>query len=185
MNKIKLSVIRCNRKTLAIQIKKDFSVEVRAPLFMSDDSIQRFIDSHRKWISTHIRLMQEKAKNRQAPFTDSEIQAMKEETLSFLPALIAEYAPRLQVQPARITVRCQKTRWGSCSSKANLSFNCLVALAPDHVRKYVVIHELCHLKEMNHSPAFWRLLASQMPDYQKAKEWLKAEGQTLISRLPV
>ena len=108
---------------------------------------------------------------------------MAKETVAFLPVLVQEYAQRLNVHPAHITVRNQKTRWGSCSSKGRLNFNCLLALTPDYVRRYVVIHELCHLKEMNHSPAFWCLVASQMPDYQKAKEWLKTEGQMLINRL--
>ena len=103
--------------------------------------------------------------------------------MKFLPALIQEYSERLQVRPGRITIRNQRTRWGSCSSQGSLNFNCLLAQAPDQVRRYVVLHELCHLKEMNHSPAFWRLVASQMPDYQRAKEWLKTEGQRLIERL--
>ena len=117
-------------------------------------------------------------------FTAAEIRDMAEETKRFLPALIREYAARLGVCPGGITVRNQKTRWGSCSSQGGLNFNCLLALAPDHVRRYVVIHELCHLKEMNHSPAFWRLVASQMPEYETAKKWLKTEGQLLIERLP-
>ena len=112
-----------------------------------------------------------------------EISAMAQETSRFLPALIQEYARKLNVRPARVTVRNQKTRWGSCSSQGGLNFNCLLAQAPEYVRRYVVIHELCHLREMNHSPAFWHLVASQMPDYPKAKEWLKMYGQLLIDRI--
>ena len=108
---------------------------------------------------------------------------MAQETSRFLPALIQEYARKLNVRPARVTVRNQKTRWGSCSSQGGLNFNCLLARAPEYVRRYVVIHELCHLREMNHSPAFWHLVASQMPDYPKAKTWLKTEGQKLVDRL--
>ena len=98
-----------------------------------------------------------------AHYTGAELKAMAEEAKRFLPGLIDTYAPRLGVHPTHVTVRNQRTRWGSCSSKGSLNFNCLLALAPEPVRRYVVIHELCHLKEMNHSPAFWRLVASQMP----------------------
>ena len=184
MNGIEFTVTRSNRKTLAVQIKSDGTVHVRAPYSASDDAIRRFLESRREWIGRHVTMAREHSENRGSAFTDTEVQAMAKETMSFLPALINEYAQKLNVHPVRVTVRNQKTRWGSCSSKGGLNFNCLLALAQDQVRRYVVIHELCHLKEMNHSSAFWRLVASQMPDYQKAKEWLKKEGQLLVERLP-
>ena len=183
MNEFKFTVTRSNRKTLAVQIKKDGTVQVRAPYRVSDDTIRKFVESRREWILRHVSKVLERSEDRGPTFTNAEIHAMAQETASFLPALVQEYAQKLNVHPARITVRNQKTRWGSCSSKGGLNFNCLLALAPDHVRRYVVIHELCHLKEMNHSPAFWRLVSSQMPDYQKAKEWLKTDGRKLIDRL--
>ncbi len=183
MNSINYSITRSNRKTLAIQIQNDGTVLIRAPFRASDDAVRKFIESHREWITRHVAIMRERSENREPAFTGSEIQSMAKETAAFLPSLIQEYAQRLDVYPSHVTVRSQKTRWGSCSSKGGLNFNCLLALTPDHVRRYVVIHELCHLKEMNHSPAFWRLVASQMPDYRKAKEWLKSHGQQLIDRL--
>ena len=178
-----VKVIRSGRKTLAVQVLEDGSIQVRAPYRTTDDMIRRFLDEHREWIMKHAEQNRARSANQGPAFTDSEIRSMAEETTRFLPALINEYAARLGVHPANVTVRKRKTRWGSCSSKGNLNFNCLLARAPEQVRRYVVIHELCHLKEMNHSPAFWRLVASQMPDYQKAKEWLKTEGRTLIERL--
>ena len=178
-----VKVIRSGRKTLAVQVLEDGSIQVRAPYRTTDDMIRRFLDEHREWIMKHAEQNRARSTNKGPAFTDGEIRSMAEETTRFLSALINEYAARLGVHPANVTVRKQKTRWGSCSSKSNLNFNCLLARAPEQVRRYVVIHELCHLKEMNHSPAFWRLVASQMPDYQKAKEWLKTEGRTLIGRL--
>ena len=87
------------------------------------------------------------------------------------------------VQYGRITIRNQKTRWGSCSSKGNLNFNCLLMLAPPEVLDYVIVHELCHRKEMNHSPRFWSEVAKVIPDYKKHEKWLKTEGTRLMRRM--
>ena len=94
------------------------------------------------------------------------------------------YAPRIGVSYGRITIRSQRTRWGSCSAQGNLNFNCLLSLCPEEVRDYVVIHELCHRKEMNHSPKFWAEVEKVMPDYARHRKWLKENGGSLIARLP-
>ena len=78
----------------------------------------------------------------------------------------------------------QRTRWGSCSSKGNLNFNCLLMLCPEDVRDYVVVHELCHRKELNHSPRFWAEVAKVLPGYAVQRKWLKESGGTIIRRLP-
>ena len=83
------------------------------------------------------------------------------------------YIPKIGKTPGRVTIREQKTRWGSCSSKGNLNFNWKLIMAPPEALDYVVIHELCHLYEFNHSPRFWALVSSHMPDYEAWKQWLK------------
>ena len=87
------------------------------------------------------------------------------------------------VSYGRITIRCQKTRWGSCSAKGNLNFNCLLMLAPPEVADYVVVHELCHRKHMNHGAAFWSEVARILPDYARHRAWLKENGSRLLARL--
>ena len=89
------------------------------------------------------------------------------------------YAPRLGVRPGRVAIRDQKSRWGSCSRKGNLNFNWKLIMAPPQALDYVVIHELCHLIEFNHSPRFWSLVEGQMPEYEVWKKWLKGHAEDL------
>lgn len=90
------------------------------------------------------------------------------------------FSKKLGVNPCKITIREQKTRWGSCSSKGNINLNWRLIMAPDQVLDYVVIHELCHLKQMNHSAAFWSLVAGSFPSYQLCRKWLKENGSRMI-----
>ncbi|MBQ8507688.1 MAG: M48 family metallopeptidase [Clostridia bacterium] len=92
---------------------------------------------------------------------------------------LGSYAPRIGVEFGRVAIRDQKSRWGSCSAKRNLNFNWKLIMAPPQALEYVVIHELCHLIEFNHSPRFWRLVESQMPEYESWKKWLKTHGSEL------
>lgn len=101
-----------------------------------------------------------------------------------LPRLVARYAKEMDVSYEKIFVKAQKTRWGSCSSKGNINLNYMLMNTPAYVRKYVIIHELAHRKEMNHSERFWKVVADEMPEYKKAVKWLKKNGDSLIGRLP-
>ena len=120
-----------------------------------------------------------------APETDRAVlralvrKALSEEALKEIRRLIAVHAPALGVQPGRIAIREQKSRWGSCSSKDNLNFNWKLMLAPPEALEYVVVHELCHLIEFNHSARFWRRVESRMPEYEIIKKWLKDHGKML------
>ena len=113
----------------------------------------------------------------------TEIHKLADLALKVISVKVKHYAGLMNVQYGRITIRNQKTRWGSCSSKGNLNFNCLLMLAPDEVVDYVVIHELCHLIEMNHSKAFWKQVEQMMPDYKKHRKWLKDHGNEIMERM--
>ena len=90
----------------------------------------------------------------------------------------------MDVTFGRITIRSQHSRWGSCSASGNLNFNCLLMLAPEAVRDYVIVHELCHRKVMNHSPGFWKEVGAVLPSFQTHRRWLKENGASLLARLP-
>lgn len=182
---IKTNIIRSNRKTIAIEIKPDATVLVRAPFMMKDADIQKFIRNKEHWIIEHL----EKAKARQSvsentpKLSQEEIHRLAELALKVIPMKVGHYANLMKVQYGRITIRNQKTRWGSCSEKGNLNFNCLLMLTPDKVVDYVVVHELCHLIEMNHSKTFWQQVEQVMPDYKKHRQWLKEHGNEIMSRM--
>jgi predicted metal-dependent hydrolase len=93
-------------------------------------------------------------------------------------------AAALAVRYSRIALRDQRSRWGSCSSRGTLSFNWRLVLAPHDVLDYVVVHEVCHLVEHHHGPAFWRLLGRRRPGYREQKEWLDAHGWELLAYRP-
>ena len=116
--------------------------------------------------------------------TGAEIKALAERAGKVIPERAAYYAPLVGVTYGRITIRCQKTRWGSCSSKGNLNFNCLLMLAPPEVLDSVVVHELCHRLEMNHSKRFYENVLRVFPEYRKWHGWLKEHGAELMRRRP-
>ena len=115
--------------------------------------------------------------------TDAEINELKKEAESVIPRRVEYFAGVVGVEYGRITIRCQKTRWGSCSSKGNLNFNCLLMLAPPEVLDSVVVHELCHLKVMNHSKAFYDEVLRAYPNYREDHKWLKDHGGELMARV--
>ena len=105
---------------------------------------------------------------------------LSERALQRIRQRIEVYAPRIGVSfTGRVAVRDQKTRWGSCSGKGNLNFNWKLIMAPPQALDYVVIHELCHLLEFNHSPRFWALVERQMSDYNAWKKWLSTHKDDL------
>ena len=182
--KEQVEIIRSKRKTVAIQIKSDGRVVVRAPLRMSGAAIRRLVEEKSDWIEKHLARIRRQNESAEPAFTPEQLRQLAEAARQDLPRRAARFAPLVGVSWGRITIRAQKSRWGSCSTRGNLNFNCLLMLCPEEVRDYVVVHELCHRKEMNHSRRFWQELARVLPEYEKQRQWLKSNGSRLIRRLP-
>lgn len=181
-----VTVIRSNRKTVAIQVNPDLSVTVRSPRGASAKYIEQILQEKEAWINQHIEQMKRKKAQYESQnsrqFTEQEIRELANQALEYIPKRVSYFAKIVGVDYGRITIRNQKTRWGSCSAKGNLNFNCLLMLTPPDVIDYVVVHELCHRKEMNHSKAFWNEVEKVMPDYKRSVKWLKEEGALITQR---
>lgn len=187
-SKIKIEIVRSSRKTLAIEIRPDLRVIVRAPYGTPGSYIEQFVASRADWIAAHLIKMEERNSLRPAsppgkPLTRDELHALADRAVDYIPKRVAHFAPLVGVTYGRIAIRNQRTRWGSCSGKGNLNFNCLLMLAPAEVIDYVVVHELCHRKEMNHSAAFWNEVAKILPDYKEQEKWLKTHGNEIMKRM--
>lgn len=181
---MKVTIIKSRRKTIAIQVNSDLSVTVRAPYGVTEKYIEGFLNKNEAWISKQMNEIKAKKKSVESGNVENvtldKIKALAEQALEIIPTRVEYFAKIIGVTYGNITIRNQKTRWGSCSSKGNLNFNCLLMLAPPEVLDYVVAHELCHRKQMNHSKAFWSEVEKVFPDYKKSIKWLKEEGSQIM-----
>ena len=191
MEPIKVKIIRSARKTLAVEVRPE-GVIVRAPRLLSNRQIERFVQEHRDWIEKKWAKVQEAARKRKEEeekgtlrkLSFEDLKKLAEQAKKVIPGRVRYYAPQIGVTYGRITIRAQKTRWGSCSAKGNLNFNCLLMLTPQEVLDSVVVHELCHRKEMNHSARLYGEVRRVFPEYDRWHRWLKINGSDLLAMLP-
>lgn len=179
------TLIRSNRKSCAISISPDGQITVRVPLRISDRDIRHLLTDRQNWIITkYLELQKKQAQRPVSNLTDSQRAALTQRYIAaareYFPKRAAYFRQFTGGTYNRITIRDQKTRWGSCSARGTLSFNWRLMLAPPAILDYVVVHELCHLTHMNHSPAFWQAVEAVYPDYREARKWLKEHGQELV-----
>lgn len=181
---IKAEIYRSHRKTISVELKPGRLI-VRAPHRMSTQEIHAFLHRKKAWIETHLRRMTERQEiiDQHGPYTADELRELAERARAVIPEKVRRYAPLVGVDYGRITIRHQKTRWGSCSGKGNLNFNCLLMLLPDEVIDSVVVHELCHRKHMNHSTRFYAEVERVLPEYRRWNKWLNEHGGAYLIRL--
>ncbi len=148
---------------------------------MADAEIDQIIESHREWLA--IERAKQRPRLRLDPRHISEVEA-RAAVRELVAMLIDEEAPAIGVEPARVQIRDQRSRWGSCSTRGTLSFNWRLVLAPFDVLDYVVVHELCHLREPNHSSRFWKLVEQRRPDWRAQRDWLHEHGPELLAFRP-
>jgi len=179
MEELRYHVIRSARKTISIQILPEGTVVVRCNYRTPSEDIRRIVSEKAHWIRKHLA-------NKTPPspkLSAQQLHALAEKARLHIPQRVAFYAPQIGVTYNGITIRRQRTRWGSCSGKGSLNFNCMLMLAPEAVIDYVVVHELCHRKEMNHSQQFWALVQQHCPDYATQRRWLKEHGSAILAQM--
>lgn len=164
-------VVYSGRRTVSLCIK-DGGLVVRAPYGALEKQIKKIVASHREWIEKHIRIQVER-EEKYGTLTDEKIKNLRDKAKEVLPAKTARFASIMGLKYGRITITGAKTRFGSCSSKGNISYSYLLMQYSDEAIDYVVVHELAHLKEMNHSPRFYKIIESVLPDYKERKKLLK------------
>lgn len=157
-------------KRLKIIIHSDTRIIVSAPYLLSQKSIENFIDKKKDWIKKSLDFY----KNKTSKISELKLDSKKrEEIKNAVIKKLEEVNLIYNFSYRKIFIKNHKSRWGSCSSDKNLNFNHRVINLPEHLREYIIAHELCHLGEMNHSKKFWDLVAKSIPDHKKRRSELK------------
>lgn len=176
LGEIRISVIRSARKSLGLEVRDANTVLARIPTRVSDRELKTFVENHRSWILEKTAVMAEREENRKStpappPELLSKTDRMKIQLK--IGKRVRHYCETMGVTVGYVTVKSQKTRWGSCSAKGNVNFNYQLAFLPDELLDYVVIHELAHRRHMDHSRAFWAEVEKYCPDYRERRAALK------------
>lgn len=179
-----VQIIRSKRGTISLEMNAS-GLKIRAPYDMAEFDILVFLEKKKSWIEKHRKMIQREQTQAEElpPLTQEDIRELAEQALKVIPERVKYYALLVGVDYGRITIRNQKTRWGSCSSQGNLNFNCLLMLFPDEVIDSVVVHELCHRKHMNHSARFYAEVERVFPEYRKWDRWLNENGRVQLARM--
>lgn len=185
MNRIKL-----NNKTINYTLRKskrarrmrlavycDGSVIVTTPYDLKENIIEKFIREKAEWLFSKIDFFKQYKGSSITRHSHSDYLKYKDKAFELTIAKVKQFNEFYGFRYNKINIKNQKTRWGSCSRKGNLNFNYKIALLPDKVTDYVIVHELCHLKEFNHSKKFWALVAKAIPDFNSIRSELKNHGK--------
>ncbi len=165
-------LIRSNRKTLGLEVRRDGRVLVRAPMKVSQKQITAFVQSHEPWIREALARQEQRRAAHPEP-TEEEIAHLKAKAKELLPQKAAAFAQKMGLVYSGITITSARTRFGSCSPQNRLCFSWRLMMYPEAAIDYVVVHELAHIVHRNHGPAFHQLVASILPDHRERRALLK------------
>lgn len=169
-------IIRSARRTLALQVDKEGAVIVRAPYHTKEETIEGFVVSHTDWIAKQ----QARIMARTLPaLTEQQIAALRARAKSDLPARTAYWARRMGIEYTRVTITSAEKRFGSCNSRGGIAYSYRLMQFPEAVIDYVVVHELAHRREMNHSPRFYAVIAQYLPDYKERIKLMKSTPRAM------
>lgn len=170
--KIKYEIYRQKRKTIAMSFSDEGTLIIKMPKSCKMDQVYKFMKLKQNWILEHYIRIMKRLEKRQI-ITEKQYKDYLKSAATILNEKVQYYSKIIGVSYNHVTIRNQKTRWGSCSSKGNINLNWKLILMPDEIQDYVIIHELCHLIEMNHSPRFWRHVHKFCNNYQNCRMWLR------------
>ncbi|MCX6757695.1 MAG: M48 family metallopeptidase [Candidatus Nomurabacteria bacterium] len=164
-------VVKNNRHSRGVRISvhMDGSVVVTKSLHVSARAVEELVEKRKDWILEKIAEMAKRPKKILAHFSVKEYKEFKELARVLVNERLKVLNQKYKFEIGSIAIRNQKTRWGSCSGKKNLNFNYKLFFLPPELADYIIVHELCHLKEMNHSKRFWDLVALQVPDHKEKR----------------
>jgi predicted metal-dependent hydrolase len=160
-------------KRLRISVLPGGEVRVTVPRRVPLYAAEAFVRAKQKWLLGAVARMKSIAPKKQAGGTRAEFLKYKEAARALARERLAHFNAFYGFDYQKISIRNQKTRWGSCSKDGNLSFNYQIVLLPAELSDYIIVHELCHTRELNHSPAFWLLVARAVPEYKHLRAALK------------
>ena len=174
-------LIRCKRRSIGLTITQDAKLIVRAPHWMPTHEIDRLISQKQNWIKEKQTIFRQRLLQKSAlpQITPEEERLLKQKAFDYINQKGGELAQRFGLIYKSLKINNARTRWGSCGHKGNINFTWRLIMAPVEVVDYVIVHELAHLKEMNHSARFWYEVGRMMPDYKKHEHWLKLNGHVL------
>ncbi len=167
-------------KNLKLIVKSDASIFVSAPWRFNEKKAEKFMREKSAWLLKRIEFFEKQNKQKLVKTTREDYIKRKEKARGLILQKIEKLNAYYNFKYGRVSIRNQKTRWGSCSKKGNLNFNYRLIYLPEKLFDYVIVHELCHLRQMNHSAKFWKLVAEVVPDYKIIKRELKKEGLLLF-----
>lgn len=169
MSDITYTLKRSQRKTLSLRISPEAEIFLYVPMRASERDIQAFLDRNRAWLEKNLARMRDRLEKHPVP-DEQHLSELRAEAKRVIPPLVAFYAEKMGVHPTKVRINAAKTRRGSCSAKGVLNFSCRIMDYPMDAIEYVVVHELAHIKEMNHSQKFYDVVASVLPDYKRRKK---------------
>lgn len=168
---MEVTVIRKNRKTLCLEVKNDGSVVLKAPLFLSEKEISKFLKKHEVWIENK-RKSQAKRKEHY-DLTEEEKEILRQKAKEFLPQRTAYFADVMGVGYKFVKITSAKHRFGSCNRENGICYSFYLMTYPKSAIDYVIVHELAHTVHKNHSKRFYDFVAKTMPDYKNREKLLK------------
>ncbi len=167
-------LVRSRRKTLAIEVTREGNLVVRAPLRCPQKTIDSFVAGRRDWIEAALQRQKERAAAH-PPLTESALESLRQQAKAYLPGRVALWSQRMGLAPAAVKITSARTRFGSCSSKNSLCFSLYLMQYPPEAIDAVVVHELCHMRHRDHSPAFYAEVERWLPDYRQREKLLRQQ----------